>query len=104
MPCRSRFNAYFLDSRLKLSVSSSIHTSGNFSEPGQHYYCFIDPLDADGAMAAASALDGKAMEWGCLTVNRSKPWGGKKVWREQFAETLGPRGNEVYEMICERTS
>jgi len=87
------------------AISKLIHShESTFSEPGQHYYCFVDLSHAHRAMAAASALDGETMEWGYLTVNRSKLWGGKKEWREQFAETSGPRRDEVSEMIWERTS
>lgn len=52
------------------------------SEPGNHYYLFVDLATAEEAGRAMEALDGKEMEWGGrLRVNRAKGE-NKKVVRE----------------------
>jgi hypothetical protein len=52
------------------------------SEPGNHYYLFVDLASTEEAGRAMEALDGKEMEWGGrLRVNRAKGE-NKKVVRE----------------------
>ena len=53
------------------------------SEPGNHFYLFVDLASSEEAEKAIEALDGKEMEWGGkLRVNRARGE-NKKVVKEQ---------------------
>lgn len=55
------------------------------SEPGNHYYCFVDFATPEEAERAMEALNGREVEgWGAIRVNKAKNNLDRKVNREQF--------------------
>ncbi|KAF7984797.1 hypothetical protein HWV62_11800 [Athelia sp. TMB] len=55
------------------------------SQPGHHFYLFVDLVSSEEAERAISVLNGKSVPWGGrLRVNRTRDGPGKKVMREQF--------------------
>jgi RNA recognition motif-containing protein len=54
------------------------------SEPGNHYYCFVDLDKAEDADVVIAALDGKQGSWGGnLRINKAREQNARKVTREQ---------------------
>jgi RNA recognition motif-containing protein len=55
------------------------------SEPGNHYYCFVDLASAEEADRAIDALNGREVEgWGAIRVSKARDNRDRKVNREQF--------------------
>lgn len=55
------------------------------SEPGNHYYCFVDLVSAEDAERAIEAFNGREVEgWGAIRVSKARDNRDRKVNREQF--------------------
>jgi RNA recognition motif-containing protein len=68
------------------------------SDPGNHYYCFVDLANADDVERAIEALNGREIEgWGAIRVNKAKNNQDRKVNREHFGyqSRNGPKPDEV---------
>lgn len=82
---QSLFSQYLADTGITPSAVSKLispHPS-KASEPGNHYYCFIDLERAEDVDTVIEALDGREGSWGGnLRVNRARG-ADRKVVREQ---------------------
>ena len=66
------------------------------SEPGNHYYCFVDMANQYDMERAIEALNGREVEgWGAIRVNRARDNRDRKP-RQYDGErrSNGPRGEE----------
>ena len=68
------------------------------SEPGNHYFCFVDMTSSDDADRAIEALNGREVEgWGAIRVNKARDNRDRKPNREQsggYQRTNASQGEE----------
>ncbi len=69
------------------------------SEPGNHYYCFVDLANNDEVQVAINELNGREVEdWGAIKVNRARDNRDRKVNRDRQQDyqprSGGARGEE----------
>lgn len=91
----SAMQQLFGSAEIELAAVSKIispHESKK-SEPGDHYYLFVDLANAEDIDRAIETLDGAEVPWGGnVKINRAKENRGGKVAREQYGYGGDRRG------------